>query len=175
MKARRRPRRAFAVAGAALALVLPGCEARERAAATAPPSALGETTDPLPPLPPWAGGFLGRQLREAFPADGACVGNADRVDRRYRGVAPGTRVMGWAWDTALKQPVERILLVDAGLQIVGAGEAGQPRPDVPAARPDVTDPGVGWSALTPLAAGPVDAYGIVGDGGAVCRLGQVVL
>lgn len=142
------------------------------AAAPAGPQ-VATTTDPLPPLPPWAGAYMGKGLRDVFPGDGACLGNTDIVELRYQGAAPGAKIIGWGWDTAAKKVVERVVLVDKNFQIVGAGEKGLPRPDVISTLPQVTDENSGWSALTPLASGAVDSYGITGDGTAICKLGHL--
>jgi hypothetical protein len=175
MKARRTSRRAFAFSAAILASVaLASCGARQPTGSAAPRLGPGETADPLPPLPHWAGAYIGKGLREVFPGDGQCDGNTDRIDLRYRGAAPGAKIIGWGWDMTANKPVERIVLVDKDLQIVGAGQTGLPREDVTGAKPFVTDPNSGWSAITPLASGAVDAYGITGET-AVCKLGHAQL
>ena len=106
-----------------------------------------------------AGGFLALRpdavVRDASPPDLAymsrlvanpavdparCRGSLDGVVRRKAG---GWRVFGWAWDVAAGAPVKAIAVVDNGL-ILRATVADDPRPDVPAALPTVTDANVGW-------------------------------
>ena len=136
------------------------------AAAPAPPPKPTTTTDPLPDLPKWAKSLMGQKLADAYPNQTAgCLGNTDLVGMRYQGAAaPGTRVEGWGWDPAIKAPVARVLLVGDNGQIVGAGETGLPRPDVAAARKDITSPTTGWQAFTPQGGGGLYAYGLTADG-----------
>ena len=84
-------------------------------------------------------------------------------------------ILGWAWDPATKAPVTRIILVDGDQKIVGAGESGLPRPDVRTARPDITSDSAGWRGVATVSSGGVDAYGLVGDGTATCKLGHIEL
>lgn len=124
--------------------------------------------------PAWAQPLIGKPLREAFPAAGACKGNTDVAEvLKPPGEPAGVRISGWAWDPALKARVERVLLVDKKSKIVGAGESGGTRPDVPAAIPEIKALDTGWLAEAAAAKGALDAYGIVGDGDAVCPLGHI--
>ncbi|MDB5477172.1 MAG: hypothetical protein JWP49_2683 [Phenylobacterium sp.] len=146
--------------------------------AAATPAAKATTTaEPLPDLPKWAKSLMGQKINEAFPVQTtACVGNTDVVTMRYQGaVAPGTRIEGWGWDPAAKAAVQHILLVADDGQIVGAGETGLPRPDVTAARKEVTSPTVGWQAYTAQGGGGLYAFGLLGDGKTACRLGHINL
>jgi hypothetical protein len=147
------------------------------AGAAAPAAKPTTTTDPLPELPKWAKSLMGQKLDDTYPNQAAsCLGNTDLVGMRYQGaVAPGSRVEGWAWDPAAKKPVEHIILVADNGQIVGAGETGLPRPDVAAARKEVTSPTTGWQAWTPQAGGGLYAFGITADGKSACRLGHINL
>jgi hypothetical protein len=150
-----------------------GPAANAPAAAPAPAQA-AQNTEPAPAAPAWAVALIGKPLKEAFPgADVSCVGNTDNVVNRYQGASPGVKIVGWGWDPAAKAAVQRVVLVDADARIVGAGETGAPRPDVTAARPDITSPTTGWTAVTAKTSGPVDAYGIIGDGKSLCRLGHL--
>ena len=54
-----------------------------------------------------------------------------------------------------------------------AGETGLPRPDVPAARPDITDPNTGWRAIATIPVGAVEAYGVTNGGRGACKLGYI--
>lgn len=154
----------------ALALVA-GCDkAKDRTEETAAPAAAEPAQPPRPPQPAWATAYLGKGLRELFPKTGDCVGNTEAVETRY---ADGVAIIGWGWDNAAKTSTARIVLVDAGFRIVGAGETGMSRPDVPAAQPAITDPNTGWRAITTTATGAVDAYGITDDGQGACKLGHI--
>ena len=125
-----------------------------------------------PPAPAWAQALIGKNLRAAFPKTGICRGNTDIVQRQYAGAPAGVQIHGWGWDTARKARVDRVLLVDATLRIVGAGEGGISRTDVPTALPEVTDPNSGWNANIAVTKGPLDGYGVTGDD-SVCVLGHI--
>jgi len=147
-------------------------------AAVAPPALAGPPTtdEALPAQPQWATAYMGKPLAEVFPDQGGqCVGNTDVVNLYYRGSSQGLRVEGWGWAPEAKAPVARVLLVDEGGRIVGAGETGKSRPDVTAARKDITSSTTGWQAVTAKSAGGVDAFGLMPDGKSVCRLGHLNL
>jgi hypothetical protein len=155
---------------AAVLIGLAGCD-EPKPRRPPPPAAAAQ---PLPALPAWAGELVGRPLAEALPGPpGACLGNTDAVGARYAGAPAGVQVVGWGWDRAAKAPVRRVVLVDIAARVVGAGEGGLPRPDVNAAVAEVTSPTTGWAAYAPRTAGPLDAYGLVDDGRAICRLGHL--
>ena len=173
----------------ALTALVAGCEkpkerpAKPAAAANAglpagaPPAPGTATSQDPPPAPPtWAAGYIGKPLAEVFPdQNGQCIGNTDNVNLRYSGASPGVRVEGWGWVPAAKAPVQRVLLVDEHGKVVGAGETGKPRPDVTAARKDITSPTTGWQAVTAQTSGGVYAYGLMPDGKQLCRLGHLSL
>lgn len=148
----------------------PAAQAGAEAQAAAPNLDQGASA---PTLPEWAKALIGKNPRESFPRNGLCVGNTDLVEARFGGASPGASIIGWGWDTQAKARVQRVILVDIRYQIVGAGEGGLSRGDVPAARPDVTDGNTGWRAVTNLTVGPVEAYGVVDDGRALCPLGRL--
>ena len=147
--------------------------------ATAPapaPPRVATTTDPLPAPPKWAEAYIGKPLKDVFPNNsGTCVGNTDVVNLRYQGATPGVRVEGWGWDPTAQKAVQHVLLVEDGGKIVGAAETGKPRPDVAAARKDITSPTTGWEGTTSDTAGGIYGYGITGDGKTACRLGHLIL
>jgi hypothetical protein len=144
------------------------------AQAAPPPRVIPTKAEPVPQPPAWAAAVMGKNLRAAFPKTGICKGNTDIVDVKFTGEPAGTQLLGWGWDVAKKARVGRVVLVDANFLIVGAGEGGAPRPDVSQALPDeIKDPNTGWTAVTRLTAGPLDSYGVVGDGDAVCVLGHL--
>jgi hypothetical protein len=161
------------LAAAALTACGPSAKKAENRAPT--PAAAPDTPGPLPALPAWAGGYMGKTLSDVLPLAADCVGNTDKVRHRYAGPPPGAKVLGWGWDRTANQRVERVLLTDEKLKIVGAGEGGLSRPDVPHAAPDITDDHTGWMGLTSKSAGVVMAFGVVSGGRAVCPLGQAQL
>lgn len=133
------------------------------------------SSETLPGPPDWAAGLIGKRLPAVYPAQGACLGNTDGVKLRYDRGAGGTRLRGWAWDPATKAAVPRVVLVDVGLVIRGAGETGARRKDVPRAVPTITSDYAGWEAVTPISSGPLDTYGVLADGRTTCKLGHVEL
>jgi len=130
---------------------------------------------PLPPPPAWAQGLIGRNVRQAFPRTGACVGNTDGVASRFGSGRAGARVVGWGWDPDRQAPIGRVVLVDEDFRIVGAGDTGMARRDVPRAMPAITSLTTGWKAITSRVAGPLDAYGVKADGQTICKLGHLEL
>lgn len=134
------------------------------------------TSDPLPAPPQWAQAYIGKPMKAVFPnAEGGCVGNTDVVNLRYQGASPGVRIEGWGWEPAAKKPVEHVLLVDDAGKVVGAGETGVARPDVVAARRDITSRTTGWQATTASTSGGIYGYGLLADGKTACRLGHINL
>lgn len=131
------------------------------------------TRDPLPPYPAWASEVMGKPVRELFPKTADCVGNADTVVMRFEGEPPGAQVIGWGWESEAALPVRRVVLADAAGRVVGVGEGGSERPDVPGRQPQVTTTKTGWLALVGLRSGTVEAYGVTSRPRTVCRLGAV--
>ena len=125
----------------------------------------------LPPLPAWSKDMIGKAKAELFPGEPKpCLGNTDNVEQKF---ADGVRIVGWGWDPAARAPIARVILVDITGLIAGAGESGLTRPDVPAAKPEVTSNTTGWAALTSRTTGPVDTFGILADGKSLCVLGHL--
>jgi hypothetical protein len=133
------------------------------------------TAEDMPPPPAWAAELIGKPLRVVFPGLGECIGNTDSVKARYGGGLGGSKIAGWGWDPARKAPVARVVLADRDFRIYGAGESGVRRRDVPRAVPAITSETTGWEALTPLNAGPLDAWGVLADGKTICKLGHIDL
>jgi len=131
--------------------------------------------DPLPAMPAWAEPLIGRPFAAAFAATPDCLGNVDEVINRYGGERPGAKVQGWAWDARSKAPFGRIVVVADDGVIVGAGESGLERADVPTARPEVGSNLTGWWALAARGEGLVEAWGVRPDGRTACRLGRIKL
>ncbi len=103
------------------------------------------------------------------------MGNTDRVIRIYEGQPGGARVVGWAWEFAAKAPVPRVVVVGAEGVIIGGGEAGALRADVPTVVPAVTSDRSGWEAVAPQTSGRVEVFGVVENGRAICPLAGVEL
>lgn len=168
--------------GLALAAVLAatGCsrpdwtdpETSKGARALPPPKAKNRPTDPggAPAPPAWVVPLMGKLLRDAFPKDGVCVGNTDGVAMVFQGEPKGARLVGWAWEYATAAPAPRVVLVDAQDRIVGGGDSGRPRADVPKVLPAVTSDRTGWEATAAMATGAVRAFGVVENGQATCPL-----
>ena len=138
----------------------------------APRKGVPNTVEAVPAPPAWATAIIGRGLREAFPRSAACLGNTDNLTLIYLGRPPGIEVGGWGWDSAAKVHIGKVLLVDAQARIVGAGEGGRRRKDVPRVVPSIKALDTGWRAVTPKVAGALDVYGLTADG-AVCGLGHI--
>lgn len=166
-------------------LALAGCKRPQWATPEKPPepqtvaAAAAEANEPashraVQTLPEWARGLIGRNPRAAFPRNGACIGNSDGIGERFAGPPAGVKVFGWGWDVAAKRPVRRVVMVDAAYVIIGAGEGGIARKDVAKARPEFGAT-AGWAAVTGMTRGPVDVYGIVENGSAICPLGHLEL
>jgi hypothetical protein len=181
-----RPSPARALALAALAvLAAAGCsrpdwtnpETSKGSRALPVRKAKARPADPggTPPPPAWVTPLLGQALRTAFPRDGVCVGNTDAVSTVFQGDPKGARLVGWAWEYGTKAPVPRVVLVDAQERIIGGGDSGSPRTDVPKVLPAVTSDRTGWQATAAIASGAVRAYGVVENGQAVCPLAGAVL
>lgn len=176
----------FAMAGLAVLAAGGGCarpdwtdpeRSKGSRALPLPPAkpAIPSDAGPVPAPPAWVAPLLGKPLRTAFPRDGVCIGNTDRVVRRYAGPPGGARIEGWAWEFAAKAPVPRVVVVGAGGVIIGGGEAGLLRTDVPRAVPAVTSDRTGWEAVAPQTSGRVEVFGVIEDGEAICPLAGVEL
>lgn len=125
----------------------------------------------LPPAAPdWARPMIGKPMTAFVSQSAACQGAVDRAEPRG---PSGVTVHGWGWDPAAQTAPARVILTDRSGRIVGAGQGGAPRPDVPAALPAVPDADTGWSAEARRTHGPVRAYGLVAGGGAACLIGEL--
>jgi hypothetical protein len=123
-------------------------------------------------MPTWAVSLLGKNPRTIFARNGVCRGNSDAAHPRGTG-EPGTEAYGWGWDVAAGRRIDRVILVDIRYTIAGAGVGGEARPDVPQVYPEIPDKATGWRALTAMTSGPLDVYGVVGGGTAICPLGHL--
>jgi hypothetical protein len=156
-----------------IALAVSACDQpKPRPAADAAASAPADDSSGTPAPPEWVKSLVGRIAQEDFPKTGACKGNTDVVFRTYGGSPPGVQIQGWGWDPNRQARVERVILVDTENRIVGGGQGGAARPDVPAAVPEITDGSTGWIADVPVTAGPLGAYGLLSDD-TICVLGRI--
>ena len=140
-------------------------------------SAVHGTRDGAVPSPPaWAVPLMGKALDDTLPVShGGCIGNTDVIDLRYAGVPSGVQVEGWGWDVEARSVVRHVVLTDEAGRIVGAADTGVPRPDVVAARKQVTSPTSGWRGVASMNTGRLFAYGVIGDGKTSCVLGHIDL
>lgn len=123
---------------------------------------------PPPAVPGWAVSLMRQPLKTAFPASGACVGAVDGFSDRYAGAR---RARGWAWDPSHAQPVRRLAVVGAAGRMVGFGEGGDDRPDVPAARPEVSSRTTGWWVVAPNMERSYTVYGLDEATRSACVIG----
>lgn len=160
------------LAGALTAgLVLGGVAGCSERADTGPAASV---QTPPPPLPVWATPLMGKMLKAVRPRQGACVGVFDLVTVRHMGSQPGAEGQGWGWDTQAKAPLSKVVFTDESGRIVGAGEGGSARPDVPKARADVTSGSTGWKGVMHVNEGKVSVSGLLGEDGA-CPVASTTL
>jgi hypothetical protein len=156
-----------ALAGCATVFGLAACDQ------PGPLSAAARGDEPPPPAPPaWSAALLGQPLKVAFPGTFACVAAVDGPAGRFKGFR---RIHGWGWKPLAARPVDHVAIVDAQGVMVGFGDGGQPRPDVPKARPQVTSDLTGWTALSPLRETSYQVFGIALQARAACPMGRVTL
>jgi outer membrane protein OmpA-like peptidoglycan-associated protein len=139
-----------------------------------PPAAAGTApvvvADSMPAYPAWAAAAIGKPLHALYPKTStACLGFLDGAAFKYVGPRSGDKLFGWAYDTGADAPVLRVLFADARGTIVGAGDGGVSRPDVPAKLARIASPLTGWEGYA-AASGPVAAWAVLGSPGTVCRL-----
>lgn len=166
-------------AAAVLSAFVAACDQPEWRGLSTAEAANGEarpqSVDPLPQPPAWMSPLQGRPLRAAFTGEVRCEGNVEGIALVYAGQPAGVRIAGWAWAPEAHAAPPKVLIVDASGVIVGGGETGLERLDVPTALPAVTSNYSGWWALASQVNGRVEAYGLLADGRSVCRLGSLDL
>lgn len=172
--------------GLLIAVLATGCE---RPAWTDPETSRASRTDPQPPerfgdapafaalpvagTPGWSPALMNRPLHKTYPIRGDCIGSVDAVSEP--GDAKTGRVLtGWGWDPTGRQAVGRIVLVHADGRIVGAGDGGGLRKDVPKAIAAVTSDTTGWLAATSVQSGAIRVFGLLPDK-SVCRIAEARL
>jgi outer membrane protein OmpA-like peptidoglycan-associated protein len=135
--------------------------------------ALTETAPPgvaMPPYAPWAQSMIGKPLRAFYPQTTTrCFGYLDGVLAKYGADRPGTKLYGWGFDATANVPVARVLFADASGAIVGAGDGGYQRPDVPAMLPRIASSTTGWQGYAGVTTGPPVAWGVMSAPDTVCR------
>lgn len=172
--------------GLLIAVLATGCERpawtnpeASRASRTAPEAP--ERFDDAPAMtavavadtPEWSQAVLNRPLHKTFAIGPDCIGNVDDVaPARAGGV--GRVLTGWAWDPVGRQAVARILIVHADGRIIGAGDGGRLRKDVPKAIPSIASNTTGWRAATNMQTGPVRVFGQMRDE-SMCRIAEAKL
>lgn len=160
-------------------VLLVGCSQPNWAArTTAPSGAAGPVIvhTSLPQVAAWARSSIGQSIKALYPRTAhTCVGNLDSILTRYEGRLSGAQLFGWGWDQTLRRPVSDILIADQNGKIIGAGNSGFARPDVPASRPDIHSGLTGWRAIVGGRTGTVYAWGIVVQPRTVCPLGRIDL
>ncbi|HTA39549.1 MAG TPA: OmpA family protein [Candidatus Acidoferrales bacterium] len=140
-------------------------------AATSPPLPnVPVVTDPMPAFPAWSAPLIGHALRSAFPTSTQCLGFFDGAMLQYEGARPGVKLYGWAYDDAAQAPVDRVIFTDANGTIVGAGDGGFERADVPATLAAVTSPTTGWQGYAGATTSPLAVWAIPRAARSVCRL-----
>jgi outer membrane protein OmpA-like peptidoglycan-associated protein len=141
-------------------------------AATSPPLPnVPVVTDPMPAYPAWSAGMIGHPLHAVFPKTTRCLGYIDGALLQYAGnTRPGVKLFGWAYNEATQSPASRVVFSNASGTIVGAGDGGFDRPDVPATLAAVTSPVTGWQGYAAPATAALEAWAITGRPGTVCRL-----
>lgn len=125
---------------------------------------------PPPAAPGWAAPLAGQPLKAVFPSESACLGFVDRATDRFK---DARRAVGWGWHLTAARAVAQVVAVDAAGRMVGFGEGGIDRPDVPVAVPQVGSPKTGWVLVTPTAEKTYAIYGIDPAGRTACRIGDV--
>jgi len=140
-----------------LAFGLAGCDR---------PGPLAAAGKPPPAPPAWAVALNGRALAATFPGRETCVASVDAQGAHYQGAR---QLEGWAWNVSAGRAVDRFAVVDDQGRMVGFGEGGGARPDVPAARPDVRSANTGWQVIAPYGGRLI--YGLDPARRAACRIG----
>ena len=130
---------------------------------------------PRPNYPAWAEPMIGKTVAQFTRGHGECKGAFDVVGASYNVKPVGSLVQGWGWDVEAKQPIHRLLYLDTEGHIDGAGDGGvNMRPDVPAARPEITSKMTGWNGIVGAIKGKVVAVGLTSRN-AACDLGSTQL
>jgi len=121
------------------------------------------------PYPSWSAPMMGKPLSALFPRRATnCAGHLDGLMESTS--ATGTRIGGWAFDTSTHSAVSRVLLTDNSGVVVGAGNGGFMRYDVPANNPGVQSQATGWYGYASIVSRGLRAWAITSDPGTVCSL-----
>lgn len=126
---------------------------------------------PTPAPPAWSAGLQDQPLVSVLPGEIVCLGAVDLLADRYAGAR---KVIGWAWNRSEAQPVARLVAIDEQGRIVGFGEGGTPRADVPRVVQEVQSDSSGWQLITWAAPGQrVQIYGVGAADASACRIGEI--
>lgn len=134
------------------------------------PNAVASAAAPAatPAYPAWSVSLIGKPLQRAFPEQSSdCIGYLDDVTP-VAGTDEAT-LRGWAYDTKGHAPVAHVVLVDARGTIIGAGEGGHQRLDVPSVHPEIRTAATGWLGYAGASSRSIEAWAVVGPS-RVCRL-----
>jgi outer membrane protein OmpA-like peptidoglycan-associated protein len=141
----------------------------QAAVAPSAPPAQAAARLPITGLPAWATPFIGKNVDAGFPkASSRCKGFMDNVTTDSPSGA--AVVSGWAFDLQAQQAVNQILIVDAKGVVVGAGEGGLQRLDVPAVQPEIHSETTGWQAFVERPVHGATAWALLRAPHTACRL-----
>jgi len=118
--------------------------------------------------------MIGTNAAPDYDQSKACLGHFDMISLVHKGDHPGYEVYGWAWDVDAAAPAARVIIADSTGRIVGAGEGGVNRPDVPKVLPKVTSVATGWRGLVAARGGKVTALAVL-KSGKQCDAGSLQL
>lgn len=118
---------------------------------------------------------VGTRLRDRYRViqdKKACAGVYESHNAVASPDRPGSRVTGWAWDTARNRPPQRIVLTDAGGTIRGFAQFSRARPDLAASYRNAGLARAGWFGFVQgdAAAGPYNAYAVLADHSSACLM-----
>jgi hypothetical protein len=118
-------------------------------------------------------GWMGKPLSAIATTGGSCIGAIDTA-QPLADDPHGLKLVGWSWNTALQNRIERIIVVDRTQRIVGLATGGHYRPDVPAAILRVTHSASGFNGYAVAGAGEkLSLFALVGPS-TVCPLGEII-
>lgn len=150
-------------------MLLTGCARQTFSQSQTAPS----TNAPVPQLPRWADGLTGRRISSFATMSNACLGYVDAVVKTFEGNRPGEEIAGWGYDRSTRLPFAHVLLTDADLIVVGAGEGGVERADVPKALAEIKSQRTGWRAIVHGKPSALSAWGLDASGRRICPLGKL--
>ena len=154
-----------------------GCNGKPEDTGQSPGASSGAPTvvkGPGPAYASWVAPMLGHRVADVAKVTAPCLGSLDVAGTRYAGPPAKVAIEGWGWDETAKRPLPRVILTNEDGKIVGGGETGVSRKDVPAAVAEVKTPLVGWKGFAQASSGDITAVGLTASGG-YCTLGTTTL